>query len=277
MAQRSSSVHGGLTLINSGPDSQTGVAASTPPAAPDVIVRGGSSVHYVYTFFLAALIIFLSFAGADQQGVIAQKRGHVFFYLVTIGSEFFLLGLTYLGIRFSRMRLRDVIGGRWNTVEDFLLDVAIAVGFWMLLLGVVAGIAVAMHLNQAGTVDEGRKTIQAIGPRNAAELALFIFMSTVAGFVEEIVYRGYFQRQFSTLLRNGWIGMIASAVLFGLSHGYEGAKRMIIIFVMGAMFGTLAMLRKSLRPGMMGHAIFDSVSGVGLMVYDKLQKSGAIK
>lgn len=251
-----------------------------PPTSPAPLVaetRGSSNLHYIYTFCLAALIVFLSFAGADQQGEIAQKRGHIFFYLVTIGSEFFLLGLTYLGIRFSRMRFREVIGGRWNTVEDFLLDVAIAVGFWILLLGVVAGIAVALHLNQPGAVDQGRKTIQAIGPKNGAELALFIFMSTVAGFVEEIVYRGYFQRQFSSLLRNAWMGMIASAILFGLSHGYEGAKRMFIIFVMGAMFGTLAILRKSLRPGMMGHAIFDSVSGVGLMFYDKLQKSGAIK
>jgi len=264
-------------LTDFSPDSQTAVATSTPSATLESAPPRGSNLHYIYTFLLAALIVFLSFAGADQQGAIAQKRGHVFFYLVTIGSEFFLLGLTYLGIRFSRMRFREVIGGRWNTVEDFLLDVAIAVGFWILLLGVVAGIAVALHLNQPGPMDEGRKTIQAIGPKNGAELALFIFMSTVAGFVEEIIYRGYFQRQFSTLLRNAWIGMIASAILFGLSHGYEGAKRMFIIFVMGAMFGALAILRKSLRPGMMGHAIFDSVSGVGLMLYDKLQKSGVVK
>jgi Predicted metal-dependent membrane protease len=214
-------------------DSPTAIAPSAPSLAMNPETRGSSNLHYIYTCVLAALIVFLSFAGADQQGAIAQKRGHIFFYLVTIGSEFFLLGLTYLGIRFSRMRFRDVIGGRWNTVEDFLLDVAIAVGFWMLLLGVVAGIAMALHLNQPGTMDEGRKTIQAIGPKNGAELALFIFMSTAAGFVEEIVYRGYFQRQFSTLLRNAWMGMIASAILFGLSHGYEGAKRMFIIFVMG--------------------------------------------
>jgi membrane protease YdiL (CAAX protease family) len=255
-------------LTDFSPDSQTAVATSTTPATLQSPSRRGSNLHYVYTFLLAALIVFLSFAGADQQGLIAQKRGHVFFYLVTIGSEFFLLGLTYLGIRFSRMRFRDVIGGRWDTVEDFLLDVAIAVGFWILLLGVVYGLAKAMHLTP-GAMDPGGKAILAIGPKTGPELALFVCVSTIAGFVEEIVYRGYFQCQFSSLLKNGWIGMFLSAVLFGLSHGYQGTRRMMVIVVMGILFGTLAILRKSLRPGMIGHALFDSMEGLGLFLLHK--------
>ncbi|PYX99134.1 MAG: CPBP family intramembrane metalloprotease [Acidobacteria bacterium] len=119
--------------------------------------------------------------------------------------------------------------------------------------------------------------IQLLAPRGGLELALWICMSVVAGFVEEVVFRGYFQRQFSTLLRNVWAGMLVSAAIFGLSHGYEGRQRMLLIFVYGALFGTLAILRKSLRPGMMAHAWHDSIEGVLLLVYDKLIKSGAIK
>jgi len=52
---------------------------------------------------------------------------------------------------------------------------------------------------------------------------------------------------------------------------------MFLIFIYGAMFGTLAILRKSLRPGMMAHAWHDSFEGVILVVADKLVKSGAIK
>lgn len=244
------------------------VVVDTQPSSP---------WHYVYTFALAALIVFLSITGAGQQAPMATRRGHVFFYSVTIAAEFFILGLTYIGMRLSKMTMREVIGGRWQKFEDFLLDVAIAFGFWIVLLCVVGGLAYAMHLNQMSNTDEGRQTILAIGPKNAVELALFICLSVVAGFVEEIVYRGYFQRQFARLCRNVWPGMIIAAVLFGLSHGYEGGKRMLIIFVMGALFGTLAILRKSLRPGMMGHAIFDTASGIGLMFYDKLSKAGMVK
>jgi membrane protease YdiL (CAAX protease family) len=102
-------------------------------------------------------------------------------------------------------------------------------------------------------------------------------MSVIAGFVEEIVFRGYFQTQFGILLRNVWLGMFLSAAVFGLSHAYEGRQRMLLIFVYGAMFGTLAILRKSLRPGMMAHAWHDSFEGVLLVIADKLLKSGVLK
>jgi membrane protease YdiL (CAAX protease family) len=219
----------------------------------------------------------MSFTGAKHQGEFARQRGHILFYVVTMGSEFILLGLAYLGLRFSRMGLREVIGGRWDKFEDFLLDGAIAFGFWIASYGVLIGLAFAMHMARPGVVDEGKKVIQLLAPHGALELTLWICMSTVAGFVEEIVFRGYFQRQFSALLRNMWIGMLLSAAVFGLSHAYEGRQRMFLIFVYGAMFGTLAIVRKSLRPGMMAHAWHDSFEGVLLMIADKLIKSGAIK
>ena len=233
--------------------------------------------HYVYTFAFVALMLFLSFAGAKHQGDFAMKRGHILFYVLTAGTELIVLGLAYLGMRFSRMNLREVIGGRWNTMEDFLVDVAIAFGFWIVSYGVLIGLALAMHMARPGAIDEGKKTIQLLAPHGGLELTLWIGMSVVAGFVEEIVFRGYFQRQFATLLRNVWIGMLASAVVFGLSHAYEGRQRMFLIFGYGAMFGALAILRKSLRPGMMAHAWHDSVEGVLLVIADKLVKSGAIK
>ncbi|HWC19342.1 MAG TPA: CPBP family intramembrane glutamic endopeptidase [Terriglobales bacterium] len=245
-----------------------------PPVEPQ---RPASMWHYVYTLAIVAVIVFMSFAGAHQQGQFAQKRGHIIFYALTMGTELVLLGLAYLGMRFSRMNLREVIGGRWNTFEDFGLDIVIAFGFWILSYLVLIGLALAMHLANPGAIDEGKKTIQLLAPHGGLQLALWISMSVVAGFVEEIVFRGYFQRQFSTLLRNVWAGMLASAAIFGLSHAYEGRQRMLLIFVYGAMFGTLAILRNSLRPGMMAHAWHDSFEGIILVIADKLVKSGAIK
>ena len=233
--------------------------------------------QYVYTMAMVALILFMSYAGADKQGEFTKKYGHIVFYCVTMATEIVLLGLAYLGMRIARMKLREVIGGRWDTFEDFLLDVAVALGFWIVSYAVLIGLAFAMHMARPGAIDEGKKVIQLLAPRGGLELALWICMSVVAGFVEEVVFRGYFQRQFSTLLRNVWAGMLVSAAIFGLSHGYEGRQRMLLIFVYGALFGTLAILRKSLRPGMMAHAWHDSIEGVLLLVYDKLIKSGAIK
>jgi hypothetical protein len=61
-----------------------------------------------------------------------------------------------------------------------------------------------------------------------------------------------------------WIGVACSSLLFGVSHGYEGAAGMIAITAYGAMFCVLAILRKGLRPGMIAHAWHDIFSGVML-------------
>ncbi len=85
--------------------------------------------------------------------------------------------------------------------------------------------------------------------------------SATAGFCEEIIFRGYLQRQFAALTRSTLAGVLLSAIVFGASHGYEGAARMLLIGIFGLMFGLLAWWRKSLRPGMIAHAWHDALSG----------------
>ena len=58
------------------------------------------------------------------------------------------------------------------------------------------------------------------------------------------------------------MGNLGQAAIFGLSHGYQGAKPMLVIAVYGLLFGLLAQLRGSLRPGMIAHAWQDVFSGV---------------
>ncbi|HLW52970.1 MAG TPA: CPBP family intramembrane glutamic endopeptidase [Candidatus Angelobacter sp.] len=85
-----------------------------------------------------------------------------------------------------------------------------------------------------------------------------------AGFFEEVIFRGYLQRQIGNVSGRIWVGITASAVLFGAAHGYQGWRMMIVIAVFGAFFGILAHFRRSLRPGIIAHAIQDAYSGVAL-------------
>ena len=82
-----------------------------------------------------------------------------------------------------------------------------------------------------------------------------------AGFCEEIIFRGYLQRQFAAVTRSMLGGVVLSAIVFGASHGYEGSPRMLLLALYGLMFGLLAWSRKSLRPGMIAHAWHDALSG----------------
>ena|SRR5438309_775642 len=60
-------------------------------------------------------------------GATAKQR--IFEYAFTIGFEFILLLIVWLGIRSRGVKMKELIGGRWKSVEAFLLDIAIAFGF----------------------------------------------------------------------------------------------------------------------------------------------------
>jgi membrane protease YdiL (CAAX protease family) len=186
-------------------------------------------------------------------------------YLWTMGLEWLLAGYIWLGIR-KQIRLRDLIGGRWATLEDFFLDIVYAAVFWgaaMLVLGVCARL---MHLDQAGKIESMRKQISFLAPSTNLELAVWFCLSWTAGFCEEIIFRGYLQRQLAVIGNSPLLGVVLSAIVFGASHGYEGPARMFLIFIFGLLFGLLAWWRKSLRPGMIAHAWHDSLSGAVLRV-----------
>ena len=91
---------------------------------------------------------------------------------------------------------------------------------------------------------------------------LWLGLSATAGFCEEVLFRGYLQRQLTRLVRNRWLALAVVSVFFGLGHGYEGASRMVLIGALGFCFGVVSLLRRSLRPAMMAHTMQDAVSGL---------------
>jgi CAAX protease family protein len=184
-------------------------------------------------------------------------------YLWTMAWEWALTGFVYLGIR-KRVKLRELIGGRWASPEDVLRDLVIASGFWLAAVAVLGAGAKLMHLGDAGKFDSMRQQLGFLIPGTALELLAWCCLSITAGICEEIIFRGYLQRQFAGATRSMFAGVLLSAVVFGGAHGYEGGPRMLLIGVYGLMFGLLAWWRKSLRPGMIAHAWHDAISGAVL-------------
>ena len=108
--------------------------------------------------------------------------------------EWILLGFTWLGVR-KRISLRALIGGRWMNMEQFLRDVLYAAAFWVCALAVLGLGAKLMHLDQAGKIESMRKQLGFLTPGSHLELAVWFCLSATAGFCEEIIFRGYLQRQ----------------------------------------------------------------------------------
>ncbi len=219
---------------------------------------------WLHTVVLIAVLFGVSFLGARAQRLHAHRGGQSVYYLLTIAWEWLMVGYIALGIRRRGLRLRDLIGGRWKSGVDVARDFGIALGFWVVAITVLSVIGRLLGLGGAGALGDVKQKFGPLIPRNGRELLLFMFVSMTAGFCEEVIFRGYLQRQFAALTRNEGVAIALQAIIFGLGHGYQGGARMVVITVYGAMFGLLALWRKSLRPGMISHAWQDSVSGAAM-------------
>ena len=243
----------------------------TLPSQPQAIAPA------LHTLGLIAAVLALSFTGADRLATNANRpHGRLILYVGTIVVDWVIVGYIWMGLKRRGVRLRDVIGGKWQSGEDVLLDVAIAVGFWLSWSLLVVAVSFALgsaNLDPATTVgklSELKKTIGFIVPQGITEVFAFVALTMSAGFCEELIYRGYFQQQFRAWANNLWLAILAQGVLFGASHGYQGWKSMLVIAIFGCAFGLLAAGRKSLRPGMMAHVWQDLFSGLVLKLAMKL-------
>ena len=93
------------------------------------------------------------------------------------------------------------------------------------------------------------------------EKELWVVLSITAGICEEAIYRGYLQRQFMALTKSVPLGIVFSALVFGAAHSYQGLAQAMLIGTLGAMGGTLAYWRRSVRPGMIAHVLQDVLGG----------------
>ena len=254
-------------------------------ATPGAAVPQPSSTRppVVVLLHLALLLVILlgfSYAGSEGQQRAVERFGRLPFYGATIVWEWLLLAYVWVGMRRQRWTLAEITGGRWKSPEDVLLDLALAGGFWIVAVGVLVGVGLMLGLAQTAppgqesqALKEALKRIGFLAPANARELIVFLGLASTAGFCEEIVFRGYLQRTFTTLTRSSFAGIALSAAVFGASHGYQGGARMVQIGVFGLLFGLLAHFRKSLRPGMIAHAWHDSIVGVFLYIVQRVMRS----
>jgi membrane protease YdiL (CAAX protease family) len=190
--------------------------------------------------------------GTDS--VLPQHSNLAPLYVSLIAMEWGLVAAVRAGVNKRGISLWEVVGGRWNSWKDVARDVALCIPF----LFVWEGAAWLMHRLMG---PDQAKSISSLLPQSAIEIVLWIGVSISAGICEEIVFRGYFQKQFAAYTGSIFAGVLLQGIVFGLGHSYQGVKQVIIISVLGILYGWFAAWRKSLRPAMMAHAWTDIYSG----------------
>lgn len=156
--------------------------------------------------------------------------------------------------RHGAITMRQIIGaenrGRFTVAVH--LGISVLVLVVMILIGNVANVLL-------GPFQHDGSTFQSLVARTPVEALAFLVLALSAGFVEEIVFRGYMQRQCQALLGNTVLASLAQIAVFTYGHLYQGWLRLVPVVLIALVLTVTALWRRSLVPGMIAHGFGDGL------------------
>lgn len=99
-------------------------------------------------------------------------------------------------------------------------------------------------------------------PRNAHERRLFAGLALLAGFGEEVVFRGFLLAVLIPAFGDPWAALAVSSLAFGVLHVYQGPFGIVRTAGLGALLGGSVVLSGSLWPAVTVHIAIDLVGGL---------------
>jgi hypothetical protein len=255
----------------------------TPPAppasTPDWLAPAPLAPAW-HTLLLIIGIAALSFAGAKT--LPGARGGHSYrlvTYAFTAAMELVMLAWVWFGLRLRNIPFRSIFGGISGGLRSLAFDIGSAAVFWCGSLFTLASLRIAWMVADAAihhhpfapngqpdsTDQRTLHTLTTIVPSHGSEFIAWFVLCILAALCEEVVFRGYLQRQFTAWSRGALpVGVAISALLFGFAHGYQGIRNMVLLSVFGVLFSLLAVFRRNLRAGIVAHAWQDIVAGLML-------------
>ncbi len=158
------------------------------------------------------------------------------FYVCRVGLQRSILGALFSQGRYDARR----------ALGDFVAAGALA----LLLVFAENGFATLLGAPESAAG-------HALLPVTGLEKLLWTFVAMLVGFSEELVYRGYLQRQLCMLSGQLPLAVIGQALLFGIAHGEQGGWAVARFALYSVALGWVAATRRSLIPTVMCHVAVD--------------------
>jgi membrane protease YdiL (CAAX protease family) len=222
--------------------------ADPPPEA----LASGRHLRRLLYIVLGIAIAMLAQARKSAPAQITSTR--IPLYLALIAVEFSLVWFVSIGIRARGHTLRELFGRRWRTAFDGVGDVLLALATVGLLR---VSEPILYYLLGRWSSNTGF-----LLPTTLPESIVWIAVSAAAGACEELVFRGYLQRQLWSLTKNLPAALLLQAFIFSIGHIYQGWKPALVTAIYGLVFGLVAAWRRSIIPGAIAHAIIDVMGGL---------------
>lgn len=202
----------------------------------------------IFTAVLAVIAI------AANSATHATEVNRMRVYFSAMAAEWGAIYYIWHVCRSRGSSLQVLIGGTWST-RAVAIDVLIAAAFWIVVRLALLGVHSLLNDTAANVTNQ-------LLPRTMIESIVWIFVSITAGICEELMFRGFLQRQILTLTGSAILAVTAQAIIFGATHAYQGWRSVVAIIVYGLLAGILAHWRRNLRPGIVAHAWQDIAGGL---------------
>ncbi len=219
----------------------------------EVIVCSGFPTQLV-------LIVIMSAAGMRLPSPNGQWSP-VFVTTLSLLDTALVIGLILLFLSAHRERARDVFLGSRTVLREATLGVLLlplVLLLALLLLGVLFHVAPQLHNIPRNPFEDMLQTRR--------DAVMFGFVAMIAGGVREEIQRGFILHRFSQYLGGGGLGVVLYSALFGLGHWEQGWDAVITVGTLGAIWGTIYMVRGSIVAPMVSHAGFNLANLVKFFV-----------
>lgn len=92
-----------------------------------------------------------------------------------------------------------------------------------------------------------------------------VSMALLAPLVEEMMFRGAMQNYFMRTSSNPWVGIIVTALIFGVVH--MNPQQVVYAALLGLVFGWIYYRTRSLLPVITGHVLNNSVAVLSMKIW----------
>ncbi len=177
-----------------------------------------------------------------------------FVFTLSLVDAALVIGLVLFFLRAHHESARTVLLGRVGLLREALVGLAVLPAVFMLALLLLVGIlrfAPYLHNVAQNPLEDML--------RNRGDALIFAVVVMIAGGVREEVQRGFIVHRFGQYLGGAGWGVLIYSLAFGLGHVEQGIDAVIVTALLGALWGLLYLVRRSIIAPVVSHASFNLV------------------
>lgn len=241
-------------ILRAGRESEPPSALAVTPAPSPVAPRATALLEvilcsgYPTQLVLVVILTRLGMSIRTASGGLTPS----FVFVLSLLDAALVLALVVLFIKARGERIRDVLLGNRSVLREGLLGVTLVP---MVFLAVVILLAIVLtFVPRLHNVPRNPLEAMVQTPRDAI---IFTIVVMIAGGMREEVQRGFIVHRFDQYLGGGSVGVAAYSVAFGLGHLEQGWDAALATGVLGAIWGSIYLVRRSVVAPMVSHAGFN--------------------